>query len=344
MQEIIEEDLGNLKNNLKEFRESIEGKTFLVTGGAGFIGSWFCDILNEFNAKIICVDDLSSGSKKNIEHLIGNENFKFIQADICNFGTDEKIDYIVHMASIASPPLYQKYPIKTLDSNVIGTKEMLELAKKNNVKAFLFTSTSEVYGNPESSMIPTPENYYGNVNSFGPRSMYDEGKRAAESYCFSYFKQFHIPIRIARVFNTYGPRMDFEFTSYGRVLVRFIVQALSNENLTVHERGQHTRSFCYITDMIEALLKLLLKPDLDGLIVNIGNDKEIHILDLANIIIQYSNTKSKPKLNSEPNYDLTDNPFRRCPDISRAKKLLNFYPKIQVEEGIKRTIEWFKSN
>lgn len=340
---IVEDSVRTITTGLKQFKDRIENKTFLITGGAGFLGSWFCDVLNEFNAKIICVDNLSSGSEKNISHLTGNKNFEFVKEDVCNFHTDKKIDYIVHMASIASPPLYQKNPIATLDANIIGIRNLLELAKKNKVVAFLFASTSEVYGNPTDENIPTQESYYGYVNSYGERCMYDEGKRCAEAYCFSYWKKYNLPIRIARIFNTYGPRLDVEGTSqYGRALIKFVSQALENKPITIYGDGKQTRSFCYITDQIEAMFRLLLLPNLDGEVINTGNGNEITILDLAKKIIALTNSKSKLTFNSPPNYNIKDDPRRRCPDTNKLKKSLKFSPNVTLDEGLKKTIEWFK--
>jgi len=340
MNGIIEKDLEALTASLKEFENNIKGKTFLVSGGSGFLGSWFCDVLNIFNAKIICVDNLSSGSKKNTEHLIGRKNFNFVEADICNFSIDEGVDYIVHMASIASPPVYQKHPIEALDANLVGARRMLELAKEKKVKGFLFTSTSEVYGTVPDDKVPTSESFYGITNSFGPRCMYDEGKRGAEAYCYSYFKIFNLPIRIARIFNTYGPRLDTSSFSYGRVVVRFINQALANETVTIYGNGMQTRSFCYITDQIEGLFRLLLAPGIDGQVINIGNENEIPILNLAKKIIEL--TKSKSSLSYHPLP--MDDPLRRCPDLTKMHKLLGFRPKVGVDEGLKRTLEWCKEN
>jgi UDP-glucuronate decarboxylase len=345
MNEIIKKDVERIKQNLIEFEDKIKGKTFLVTGGAGFLGSWFCDVLNEFKARIICVDNLSTGSLENIKHLLKNENFKFIQHDVTKpLKIEENIDYIIHMASIASPPLYQKYPIQTLDANIIGTINILELAREKNVKAFLFTSTSEVYGDVPEHAIPTSENFAGYVYSYGPRAMYDEGKRAAEAYLYSYFKQSGFPVRIARVFNTFGPRLDFSSPSYGRALARFVTQALNNQPLTVYNDGKQTRSFCYVTDQIEGLFRFLLTDGLDGEVINIGNDVETTIFDLASKIIEITNSKSQPIINSVPEYEIEHDPRRRCPDIAKAKKLLKFQPKVSLEDGLRRTIEFFRQS
>lgn len=341
---IIKEDLKEIANKLKEFEDKIRGHTFLVTGGAGFLGSWFCDVLNEFGADIICVDNLIVGTKENINHLLKNKNFKFIEDDILNYNADEKIDYIIHMATIASPMVYFEHPIETLDSNVIATKKMLELAIKNRVKGFLFTSTSEVYGNPPNEAIPTPESFYGWINTTSTRAMYDEGKRVAETYCYYYWKKHGVHVRIARIFNTYGPRLDSGLsTTYGRALINFIRQAMSNESITIFGDGKQTRSFCYVVDQMVGLFKLLLTDGIDGEIINIGNDHEISILELSNKIIKTTGSKSKILLNSQPpHYNINDDPKRRCPHISKARKLLKYEPAIHIDVGLERIYEHIK--
>lgn len=338
MHPVIEEDISNTVKELKPFEKKIKKKRFLVTGGAGFLGSWLCDVLVRMKGKVICLDDFSSGSVKNVEHLLESENFNLMKGDVCSFDLDEEVDYILHLASLASPPLYQKFPVKTLSTNIIGTKKVLEFAKEQDVKVILFTSTSEVYG--DAQMIPTPENYWGYVNPFGPRSCYDEGKRAAEAYCYAFWIKYKLPIRIARIFNTYGPRLDVESTSqYGRVVVKFIWQALNGKPITVYGDGKQTRSFCYITDQIIALLRLLLIPNLNGEVVNTGNDEEISILELAKIILALTSSHSRITFEPLP----PDDPKRRCPDLKKARELLDFSPKVNLEEGLKRTISWMKN-
>jgi UDP-glucuronate decarboxylase len=331
------EDIRNVIKEISEFKDEVEGKKVLITGGAGFIGSWICDVLHELKADVFCLDNLLTGSRENIKHLLNKKKFRFIKADVCKYSTSQKFDFIIHAASIASPLIYQKHPIETLDANLIGTRNMLELARKSDA-VFLFTSTSEVYGNEE--VIPTPENYYGYVNSFGPRCMYGEGKRAAEAYCYSYFQTYKLPIRIARIFNTYGPRLDVSNTGYGRVVVKFITQALKGESLTIYGDGTQTRSFCYIADTVSGLLKLLLKKNIDGEVVNIGNDEEIKIIDLAHIILKITNSKSQIVFQPA----LKDDPLRRRPDLTKAKKLIKYLPKVSLEEGLEKTIEWYRNH
>lgn len=335
----ISDDVNGVAKELESLKDKIERKKFLITGGAGFIGSWLCDVLFRLDAEIICLDNFVTGSKENIKHLFEKENFEIVNSNVCNFQIEENLDYIIHAASIAAPQIYQKYPIKTLDANLIGTRRLLELVREKDVKSFLFTSTSEIYGTPPSDMIPTPETYYGFVNPFGPRCMYDEGKRAAEAYCYSYFQEYGLPVRIARVFNTYGPRLDTTNTGYGRVVIKFIDQALKDEPLSVYGNGKQTRSFCYVTDTINGLLRLLLLDNLDGEVVNIGNDKEVRIIDLAYKIKDITKSKSEIVFHPLPK----DDPFRRCPDLTKARKLLKYNPKVNLDEGISKTVEWYRS-
>jgi len=340
MNGIIEDDLKELNHNLSDLADKIEGRKFLVTGGAGFLGSWFCDVLDSFGADVTCVDNISSGSKKNIDHLVGKKNFHFINSGLMEFESDEKFDYIVHMASIATPPLYMKYPIETLDININGTRKLLEKARKDEVKGFLFMSTSEVYGNPPDDQIPTKETFHGVVNSFGPRCMYDEGKRAAEAYCYSYYHTYKTPVRITRTFNVYGPRLDVEGTSqYGRALIKFVYQAIHGQPITIYGDGKQTRSFCYITDQIEGLFRLLLTPGIDGEVFNIGNNKETSILELAKTIVDITKSKSVINLESQPNYNLKDDPRRRCPDTTKANKMFGYKPRVDLETGLKKVAE-----
>jgi nucleoside-diphosphate-sugar epimerase len=324
---------------LSELRSRVEERKFLVTGGAGFLGSWVCDLLVMLGGRVVCVDNLISGSSSNIAHLL-DKGLSFFKADVCDFSTREGFDFILHLASPASPPIYQENPIPTLDANVVGTKRMLELARAKDAKGFLLASTSEVYGNPPDNAIPTPESYWGNVSCYGPRSMYDEGKRAAEAYCYSYFKRYGLPIRIARIFNTYGPRMDVKGTKYGRVIARFICQALRNDPITVYGDGTQTRSFCYVTDLIEGLVKLLLLDGLDGEVLNLGSDQEVRIIDLANQIRDLTGSSSSITFLPLP----PDDPRRRCPDLSKAGKLLGYRPRVSLVDGLRRTIEWVRSS
>ena len=344
--DVIKKDLEEIKKSLKYFENKIKGHTFLVTGGAGFLGTWFCDVLDALGARIICVDNLVVGTKENIEHLNGNKNFKFVESSILDYEPDEKIDYIVHMASIASPMVYFEHPILTMDTNVIATKKLLEIGIKHKIKGFLFASTSEVYGNPPSDKIPTSESYSGMINTTSSRAMYDESKRMAETYCYYYWKKHGAPVRIVRIFNTYGPRLDSGLTTtYGRALINFMRQAMKNKPITVFGDGNQTRSFCYVSDNMVGLFKFLLKDDLDGEIINIGNEHEITILELSEKIIKILGSKSSSMLNSQPShYNIKDDPRRRCPDIRKAKRLLGYETKVNIEDGLRRVAEHMKAN
>lgn len=305
-------------------------KKILITGGCGFIGSNLCEkLLNDGNI-IFCVDNLMTGYIKNVEHLLNNPNFIFINHDIIEpLNLDEDIDEIFNFACPASPPKYQKDPINTLKINFIGVLNLLELARHKNAK-FLQSSTSEIYGEPEIS--PQNENYRGNVNTIGVRSCYDEGKRVAETLVMEYHNQYNIDTRIVRIFNTYGPKMN---KNDGRVVSNFINQALNNQNITLYGNGQQTRSFCYIDDQINGIIKLM-NTDYN-FPVNIGNDYEITIQELASIILGLTKSNSKIIYKELP----SDDPTNRKPDITRAKNILNWEPKCDLEKGILKTINYF---
>ena len=329
------EEIEEIIINLGDISKNIEDKNVLVTGGAGFLGSWICEVLVEQQAKVICLDNLVSGLKSNISSLLDKDNFKFIQHDITQpIFFDEPIDVVMHLASRASPFEFEKYPIQILKANTLGIWVALGIAKKHNAK-FLYTSTSEIYG--DAKEIPTTEEYRGNVNPIGPRSCYDEAKRCGESYVIAYNMQHRMDTRIARIFNTYGPRMRAEGV-YGRVVPRFIEQALNSEPLTVFGDGTQTRSFCYVTDQIGGLLKLALSEGAKGEVVNIGGDKEITILELAKLIKGTTKSSSEIEFHPLPK----DDPLRRKPDISKAKKLLDWEPKVRLKEGLERTIRYFR--
>jgi len=303
----------------------------LVTGGAGFIGSFLCERLLDEGKEVICLDNLSTGKKSNIEHLLKKQKFEFLEHDVTK-PIELKIDFIFHMASPASPVDYQRLPIETSMANSIGTLNMLELARKNRVR-FLLTSTSEVYGDP--SEHPQKETYWGNVNPFGVRSCYDESKRFAETLTMIFFRKYGLDVRIARIFNTFGSKMRKDD---GRAIPNFIVQALSGQPITVYGDGKQTRTFCYISDMINGLVKLMFTDGLSSQVVNLGNTKERSIVSVAEFIKDL--TKSKSEIIFKPLPE--DDPTKRKPDITKAKKLLNWEPKVDFVDGLKETIEWFK--
>jgi len=328
---IISQDLDKIKSYVKA--DLFEDKRVLVTGAAGFIGSWLCDVLIRFGANVTALDDLSTGRTKNIEHLTKNEKFKFIKSDVCRFESNEKFDIILNMAGHASPDEYQAHPIETLQTSSIGTFMMAELARKNDA-TLLFASTSEVYGDTE--IIPTPESYWGKVNPIGVRSCYDEGKRFAEALLMAYSRQYGMDVRIPRIFNTYGPRLR-EDGMYGRAMSRFIFQALNNQTITVYGNGKQTRSFCYITDNVTGLLLLTASSKAKGEVVNIGNTQEITILELATKIKENTKCKSTIEFYPLPN----DDPKRRCPNTKRIEELVDWKPNVSFDEGLKRIIGWF---
>lgn len=301
----------------------------IVAGGAGFIGSHLIDLLIKKGEQVICIDNFKTGTKKNIAHLINNTNFMCINHDVVN-PIEIKSDKIWHLACPASINKYQKDPIETSKTIFLGTLNLLELAKKYNAR-FLLASSSEIYGNPEQH--PQKETYWGSVNPIGKRSCYDEGKRIAESLCFDFSRMYGTEIKIARIFNTYGPRISPED---GRVISNFICQALQNKPLTICGKGLQTRSFCFILDLIDSLNKLM-NSGYKGPI-NLGNPEEIKIHDLAHLINDKVGNKSRIV-----NIPLPENdPFKRKPDINFAKSALNWYPKVTLSEGLDLTIEYFK--
>ncbi|MCK9209764.1 MAG: SDR family oxidoreductase [Ignavibacteriaceae bacterium] len=310
----------------------MNGKTAVVTGGAGFLGSHLCDRLLFEGMKVVCIDNLLTGNLNNISHLFGNENFSFIKHDITNFiFVPGDVDYILHFASPASPIDYLKLPIQTLKVGSLGTHKVLGLAKEKNAR-ILLASTSEVYGDPE--IHPQEETYWGNVNPIGPRGVYDEAKRFAEAITMAYHRYHGVETRIVRIFNTYGPRMRLDD---GRALPAFVGQALRGQDITVFGDGSQTRSFCYVSDLVEGIYRLLLSDEVEP--VNIGNPDEITILQFAEEVLKIMDSKSKIIYQSLPQ----DDPKVRQPNIEKAKRILGWQPKIGRAEGLKITIEYFKN-
>jgi len=306
-------------------------KRILVTGGAGFIGSHLCEKLLNQDNEVICVDNFFTGNKQNIIHLLDNPYFEIIRHDI-TFPLYIEVDEIFNLACPASPVYYSLDPVQTTKTSVMGAINMLGLAKRLKIKV-LQASTSEVYGDPK--VHPQPESYRGNVNPIGPRACYDEGKRCAETLFFDYYRQLKIKIKVIRIFNTYGPKMQ---PDDGRVISNFIVQALKNKDITIYGDGNQTRSFCYVDDLVEGIIKMMNgREDFVGP-VNIGNPVEFTILDLAKKIIKLTDSKSKIIYKPLPE----DDPKRRKPNIELAKKELNWEPKVQLDKGLKNTINYFK--
>ena len=307
----------------------------LVTGGAGFLGSHICDYLLAEGNEVIAMDNLITGSTDNIEHLAGHDRFHFIKHDVTNYIYIEgTVDAVLHFASPASPIDYLELPIQTLKVGALGTHKVLGLAKAKGAR-FLLASTSEVYGDP--LVHPQTEDYWGNVNPIGPRGVYDEAKRFAEAMTMAYHRTHNVDTRIVRIFNTFGPRMRL---NDGRVVPNFIAQALRGEPLTVYGDGIQTRSFCYVSDLIDGVCRLLLSDETEP--VNIGNPHEMTILDFAHEIVHLTGSTSDITLVQPEDVRVKDDPKVRQPDISKARRLLGWEPEVSLEEGLRKTIEWFR--
>ena len=344
---IVKQDIEKIAATLRPYRSQIDGKVFLITGGSGFLGKYLVGTLLYLNkhtrripAKIIVIDNYITSSKKG--KVLKNRFVRYIDRDVTkSVKINSHIDYIVHAAGIASPIYYKKYPLETIDVAINGTRNMLELAKKKRVKSFLFFSSSEIYGDPIPSELPTKETYFGHVSSTGPRSLYDESKRLGETLCMGYYNYFQVPIKIVRPFNVFGPGMGSK--DY-RVVPHFIRSILKKESLPVHGAGKQTRTFCYISDAVTGFLLTLLigRP---GEAYNVGsNQKEISINKLAKVFQTISNEKIDVKNIEYPaNYPLGE-PYRRCPDVSKIKRELKYRPKVGLEKGLLRTMTWCKDN
>ena len=303
----------------------------LLTGAAGFLGSHISKKLIDNNHEVIGLDDLSTGSIKNIEQLVNHPKYSFIEHDV-RIPYQAKVDAILNFACPASPVNYQKDPVRTIETNFLGMINLLHLANETGAR-IIQASTSEIYGDPTQS--PQKESYWGNVNPIGIRSCYDEGKRAAETLCFDYKRQHNLDTRVIRIFNTYGPNMAI---GDGRVVSNFIVQALRNEPINIYGDGKQTRSFCYVSDLVEGIYKLLQLDKNPETPINLGNPNEFTILELAKVVIEITNSKSEIVNNPLP----LDDPKQRCPDISLAKSTLNWKPTIELREGIEKTAAYFK--
>ena len=307
-------------------------RRILITGGAGFLGSHLCDRLVDEGHEVLCLDNFFTGSRRNVSHLVGRLNFELIRHDLVQ-PIFLEVDEIYNLACPASPIHYQYNPVKTVKTSVMGAINMLGLAKRVKAK-ILQASTSEVYGNP--TVHPQKEDYWGNVNTIGLRSCYDEGKRCAETLFFDYHRQNKVNIRVARIFNTYGPRM---YPNDGRVVSNFIIQALQNKPITVYGDGHQTRSFCYVDDLIEGLISFMNTPDEVTGPINLGSPAELSILELAQKVVELTNSKSEIHFEPLPHED----PRQRQPDITLARQILRWEPKVPLEQGLKQTIEYFRS-
>ncbi len=303
-----------------------------MAGNAGFIGTHITGYLLNLGWEVVGVDNFITGKVENVERYRGEANFTFYEMDIVEEVPEDRYDYILNLASPASPKRYMSLPVDTMLVNSVGVKNLLDLAKETGA-TFLLASTSEVYGDP--LVHPQPEDYYGNVNPVGPRSVYDEGKRFAEAITMAYHRYEGVPVRIARIFNTYGPFMD---VADGRIIPNFAYQALTGKPLTIYGDGSQTRSFCYVSDMVEGLFRLLTYEGLDGEVVNLGNPDERSVLEVAKLVTKIYGVPENFTFLPLPQ----DDPKRRKPDITKAKRLLNWEPKVPFEEGLRRTLEWYK--
>ena len=307
----------------------------LITGGAGFIGSYLCDYLLKMGHEVIAMDNLSTGSTDNFSHLAGHERFLFVKHNVIDYiYLQGPLDAVLHLASLPSPVDYLHFPIQTLKVGAMGTHKALGLAKEKDA-CFLLASTSEVYGDP--LVHPQAEDYWGNVNPVGPRGVYDESKRFAEALTMAYHRYHGVETRIARIFNTYGPRMRLDD---GRVVPNFIRQALSNEPLTVYDDGTRTRSFCYVSDLVEGIVRLMMSDEVDP--VNLGNPQEMTILEFAHQVLAVTGSSSEIVFVHPRDERTKDDPMVRQPDISRARQVLGWEPKVSLEEGLTSTVDWFR--
>lgn len=345
-----EQDIEEIIKRLETDHLSYKGKHILITGGAGFLGSWICETLLKQNATVVCLDNLSSGRFSNIAHLHSHPNFKFIQHDISTpiyFGKSmpnavsfpnilRPFDYVFHFASRASPFEFKIYAINIMKSNTLGTMNSLGIAKEHRATLF-YASTSECYGNPPPEQVPTAETYWGHVNPIGPRSCYDESKRAGEAFCKAYELQHNVDIHIVRIFNTYGPRIRAG-KEFGRVVPNFIYQCLHDEPITVFGDGSQTRSFTYVVDEVEGLLRNPINPKARGIPINLGQDHMTSVLELAETIKELTNSNSKIEFRPLP----IDDPVLRQPVLKRANSILNWEPRTELRDGLEKTIEWFK--
>lgn len=348
MQKTILNDLKVTLDDIKEEAKLLDGKTVLISGGSGFLGSYINSVIYLLNktvlkkgCKVISIDNYITGSRKNFIVELKDKNFQFLHSDVrLPLTINEKIDYIIHAAGLASPFYYKKYPLETIESAIMGAKNLLELARIFKVKGMLFFSSSEIYGDPDPTAVPTPETYAGRVSSIGPRACYDESKRLAETLCVTYNQMYKVPVKIVRPFNIYGPGM--RHTDY-RVMPTFLYSGLHGKNLPVHDTGSQTRTFCYITDGLTSIFKVLLSGKA-GEVYNIGNDKpEVSMFELATIICELLDNGVKPKRIAYPGYYPAGEPQRRCPDLTKIKTELKYTPRVDLKTGIIKSINWFKS-
>jgi UDP-glucuronate decarboxylase len=349
MLKLAEQDLNSIVEEIKDEAKKLEGKTVLISGGSGFLGSYINAVLYLLNkkvlkekCKVISVDNYITGSRKNFLVDIKDKNFRFMHFDVrLPIVLNENVDFIIHAAGLASPFYYKKYPLETIESAILGAKNLLELSRITRAESFLFFSSSEIYGDPDPEHVPTPETYAGRVSSVGPRACYDESKRLTETLCITYNQIYGIPIKIVRPFNIYGPGM--KHTDY-RVIPTFLYSALMGKNLPVHDKGIQTRTFCYVTDAISAVFKVLISGKA-GEVYNIGNNSpEISMYELASIVCELVGKGIKPRRKAYPEHYPAGEPQRRCPDLTKIETQLGYKPKVDLNTGLKRTLEWFRED
>lgn len=347
MHPIIAEDFEIIAKGIKKEAKALEGKTLLISGGAGFLGSYFVGVIQLLNKKffkkpcrVLSLDNYITASKKSFLGEIKDKNINQIRADITKpFKFNGPIDYVIHAAGLASPVYYRRFPLQTIETAIFGAKNLLEVARQKKAKSFLFFSSSEIYGDPDTNFIPTPESYKGSVSCIGPRACYDESKRLAETLCTTHYQVHGIPVKIVRPFNIYGPGMKPD--DY-RVIPTFIARGLRGQPLPVHGKGNQTRTFCYISDALIGFFKVLLSGR-NGEAYNVGNDsEEINMVSLANTAVGILKSRASVQLIGYPESYPADEPNRRCPDLTKIKKELGYKPKIDLKTGIERTARWFK--
>ena len=345
---ILAQDLKVIARSIREEAEDFSGRTFLISGGAGFLGSYFVSTLLYLNktflkkpCKVIALDNFITGTRQNVLADIKDPNFTFIEHDVRNSVSARiKADYVIHAAGLASPFYYRKFPLETIEVAVNGTKNFLEFVRKKKAKSFLYFSSSEVYGDPAPNFIPTTEEYWGNVSSTGPRACYDESKRLGETLCTIYHQRYGVPVKIVRPFNVYGPGM--KVNDY-RVIPTFMVKAIKGKPLPVHDKGNQTRTFCYITDAMQGFFKVLAAGK-NGEMYNVGQEaEEINMMSLASMVSRLSARPVAVQLVHYPESYTAGEPQRRCPDITKARKELGFKPTVDLGHGLARTMEWYKS-
>lgn len=345
---IIQQDISIIARRLGSLIPLLKGRTLLISGGAGFIGSYIIRVIAYLNksklkypCQVISIDNYLTGTRRINNEEFPEKEFTFINHDICKpISISEKVDYIIHAAGVASPIYYQKYPLETIETAIWGAKNLLELAKTKKCRSFLYFSSSEIYGDPGPADIPTSETYRGNVSSTGDRACYDESKRLGETLCMTYFKLYKVPVKIIRPFNVYGPGMK---PNDYRVIPTFLYRGHLGKYLPVHDKGNQTRTFCYISDAVTGFMQVLLSPK-NGEIYNVGNDtNEINMMSLAETVAQLFKKKPEVRMVAYPGSYPSDEPRRRFPDLSKIRNQLGYIPSVDLVSGLKRTLKWYKT-